>query len=84
MFVCDKCGECCRHLDISPLYSELHNGDGVCIFLRESLCSIYDSRPLICRVDECYNAYFKDEMTYEDYIRLNHKCCQELKKLRRN
>ena len=41
MFKCDKCGECCRHLDESELYQEIDRGDGVCKFLTDNLCSIY-------------------------------------------
>ena len=58
MFICDKCGECCRHLERSDVYSDLNRGDGVCIYLTGDLCSIYEQRPLLCRVDECYEAFF--------------------------
>lgn len=40
MFKCDKCGECCRHLDKSEEYRELDRGDGVCKYLDQNLCSI--------------------------------------------
>lgn len=83
MFQCDQCGECCRHLDRSPLYSGLHNGDGVCRFLKGNLCSIYDTRPLLCRVDESYQTFFKDKLSYEEYIQLNYKYCDMFKKMRR-
>lgn len=58
MFKCDECGECCRNLDKSPLYAELHNGDGICKYLKDNRCSIYENRPLLCRVDECYEEFF--------------------------
>ena len=54
MFHCDKCGICCRSLRRSPLYRELDRGDGVCRYLDGNLCSIYATRPLLCRVDESY------------------------------
>ena len=54
MFKCDKCGECCRHLNESDLYIELDRGDGVCKYLDGNLCSIYENRPLHCRIDESY------------------------------
>lgn len=81
MFVCDKCGACCRHLDMSPLYNELNRGDGVCKFLRENLCSIYENRPLLCRVDESYDAFFLETMSKDEYNRLNYEACDKLKKL---
>jgi Fe-S-cluster containining protein len=84
MFKCDKCGECCRNLNKSPVYIELHDGDGVCRYLRGNLCSIYDKRPLLCRVDECYHAIFKDKLSYEEYLQLNYKYCNELKNNRRD
>ena len=52
MFHCDKCGICCRSLRRSPLYSGLDRGDGVCRYLDGNLCSIYATRPLLCRMDE--------------------------------
>ena len=79
MFVCDACGQCCRNLHRSPIYRALHNGDGVCRFLRGNMCSIYETRPLICRVDESYEAFFKEQMSYEAYIQLNNACCKLLK-----
>lgn len=79
-FPCEKCGACCRHLDRSPLYKPLDAGDGVCRYLRGNLCSIYDSRPLLCRVDDCYDAFFSGQMTREEFYALNQKVCRELKK----
>ena len=79
MFQCDKCGECCKHLNLSPLYKDLDRGDGICIYLNGSLCSIYDRRPLICRVDDCYETFFKDKMSLEEYYRLNKEMCNKLK-----
>lgn len=67
MFNCDMCGECCRNLDKSELYKELDRGDGVCIYLEGNLCGIYESRPLICRVDEAYDAFFSGVMTKHEY-----------------
>lgn len=73
MFKCDKCGECCRHLDESELYQEIDRGDGVCKFLTDNLCSIYDKRPLLCRVDESYELFFKSKMTKDEYDRMNYR-----------
>lgn len=84
MFKCDKCGECCRNLQKSSLYKDLHNGDGICRYLRGNECSIYEERPLICRVDAYYEKFLKDELNYDEYIQLNYKYCKELKKQRRN
>lgn len=84
MFRCDKCVECCRTLDKSRLYEKLDRGDGVRKYLRGNLCSIYEKSPLLCRVDESYDPYFKDKYLKEEYYRLNCQVCEQLKSQRRN
>ncbi|MDE7326090.1 MAG: YkgJ family cysteine cluster protein [Lachnospiraceae bacterium] len=79
MFQCDKCGECCRHLNLSSLYHFLDRGDGVCRYLSGNLCTVYEKRPLLCRVDESYEAYFRESMTKNDYYELNYKACDKIK-----
>lgn len=82
MFKCDKCGECCRHLNKSDLYRELDRGDGVCKYLINNLCSIYSKRPLLCRIDESYDTYFKSMMTKEEFYKLNYEGCISIKKMK--
>lgn len=84
MFPCDQCGECCRNLNLSPLYSDLDRGDGTCRYLSGNRCSIYEERPLLCRIDECYDIFFQGKMTLEEYYSLNQKACDRLKQQRRN
>ena len=79
MFKCDRCGECCKNLNKSNLYDELHNGDGICRYLIGNLCSIYETRPLLCRIDESYEILFKKTMTKSKFYELNYKFCNELK-----
>ena len=81
MFECSKCGCCCRNLKMSEIYSELDRGDGVCKYLEGNLCSIYDRRPDICRVDKCYDLFFKDSISLKDYYKLNKEMCRKLKDL---
>lgn len=80
MFECDCCGCCCRNLNKSALYKELDRGDGVCKYLCGNLCSIYETRPLLCRVDECYDLFFSALMTKKEYDQLNLNECERLKK----
>ena len=82
MFKCDKCGKCCRNLNKSSIYTNLHNGNGICRYLNGNECSIYDKRPLVCRVDESYNVYFKDKIDYSSYLQLNYESCQILKNIK--
>lgn len=79
MFLCDKCGQCCRHVDLSSVYHELDRGDGVCRYLKGNLCSIYETRPVLCRIDESYEIFFKEKMSKEEYYRLNYAACNKLK-----
>lgn len=79
MFKCDKCGMCCKNVGTSSIYKELDDGTGKCRYLDGSLCSIYENRPLLCRIDESYEAFFKDKMTLEEYYRLNYEACNRLK-----
>ncbi len=80
-FKCDKCGLCCRSLRyFGELYSDLDDGSGCCRYFDKStnLCSIYEQRPLKCRVDEGYKVYFSN-ISYEKYIDATIKGCQALK-----
>lgn len=45
------------------------------------MCSIYDTRPLFCRVDECYERFFRQEISIEEYYILNEEECRRLKGL---
>lgn len=78
MFECNNCGECCRNLDKSDIYKALDRGDGVCKYLMENSCSIYKDRPLLCRVDKCYDIYFKEQYTKAEYYKLNYDVCKKL------
>lgn len=80
MFKCDCCGCCCRNIDKAQLYSHLDRGDGTCKYLIGNFCSIYDNRPLFCRIDECYDLFFKDIMSRDEYYKLNMEECKKLKK----
>lgn len=81
MFLCDKCGLCCTQLSGSSIYEKLDRGDGVCIYYNdeERVCSIYKDRPLLCNVDMAYEMYFKEQMSRDEYYRLNYESCKKLK-----
>lgn len=80
-FSCDRCGLCCRHIKNIELLKELDDGTGTCRFLNRetNLCSIYNSRPLICNVDDAYEIFFKENMTREEYYMLNYSACKKFK-----
>lgn len=80
MFKCDKCGSCCRLLRRSDLYKDLDRGDGICKYLYNNLCTIYEKRPLKCRVDDSYHQIFKSQMSLEEYYKMNYEACFLIKK----
>lgn len=67
-------------MDKSQLYAELDRGDGICRYLAGNLCTIYNERPSICRVDESYEVFFKQYMEIDEYYLLNKYACDILKK----
>lgn len=81
MFFCNKCGECCRHID---LIKELKGFDaigGVCKYLtRDNLCAIYDKRPLICNVDKYYSEHLKNEIPLSKWYEINEASCKAIMK----
>ena len=83
MFQCDMCGECCRNLDKSDVYAQLHNGNGICKYLVGNKCSIYIERPLLCRVEESYKVFFQNVMSEEEFYNKNYEVCNKLKEEKR-
>ena len=77
-FQCDKCGICCKLLKGIPQLAAFDRGDGVCIHLKDNLCSIYESRPDICNVEKMY-PFFKDQMSKKEYLKLMTDSCLALK-----
>ena len=59
-FLCSKCGACC--ILAGSLYGLPDRGDGACAYLDDNdLCSIYEDRPLICRVSDLGKTIKKDK-----------------------
>jgi Fe-S-cluster containining protein len=61
-----------------PVLSAYDTGNGVCRYLVNNLCSIYENRPLICKVEEMYFSFFSDKMTEQDFVRLNIEACAKI------
>ena len=53
----------------------------MCKYLSGNQCSIYDTRPLLCRIDESYERFFIDKMTREEFYQANLRVCIQLKKI---
>lgn len=75
-FPCNGCGLCCRRLDRMPPLAAFDRGDGTCIHLVENHCSIYDDRPLVCRVDAMYETFFKEAYNRMLFYTENLKACR--------
>ena len=78
-FNCDKCGECCRHVNLIPELVEYDDGTGACKYLHNNLCSIYETRPNICNVDVMYEQVYSNYYTKDEFYEINEKCCKEIK-----
>ena len=81
-FPCNACGKCCRHVNLSEQTAYLDRGDGVCHYFNEStnLCSIYETRPLVCRVEDYYKTYLTHICDWDEFIVINQKICEQLQK----
>ena len=81
-FICTRCGACCKNVKYYEPAEFLDRGDGVCKYYDDAnkACTIYEFRPEICRVDKMYKM-FKDKMTWNEYVDLNHESCEELREL---
>lgn len=78
-FPCVACGLCCRNLD-ETIYADLRLPDGTCMYYDadRKLCSVYDARPLKCRIDDYYAFYLENEMDIEHYYEMNIEACKNM------
>lgn len=83
VFPCTQCGACCRHVNLSELTEYLDRGDGICCHydLDSKLCSIYERRPEICRIDAFYQKHLKEQFTWNEFVELNLIACKQLENL---
>lgn len=76
MFICTRCGQCCKNINMIPELYKFDRGNGTCIHLTENnLCNIYATRPDICNVDKMYSKVYKFQMTRDEYDRINMEGC---------
>lgn len=83
-FPCYKCGLCCTHVNLSEATRFLDRGDGTCSHYNEieKLCSIYENRPDICRVDMQYKLNYSHQYSWEEFVQLNLLACESLKNIK--
>lgn len=77
-FPCTKCGLCCMNLHKSDALSSFHAGDGICKYFDKKIgCTIYSSRPQVCKIDDGYK-YFTPQLSLEEYYQKNAQVCNQL------
>lgn len=81
-FPCNACGECCRRVNLSEQTVFLDRGDGICRHFDEQsrLCTIYETRPLVCRVEDYYVAHLSQVIEWHDFVQANLSICQDFQK----
>lgn len=79
-FPCSSCGKCCRKVANSQLTAWLDRGDCVCKYFDEAKnrCTIYVTRPLICRVEDYYDRNLSDKISWDEFVKINTEICRRL------
>jgi Fe-S-cluster containining protein len=80
MFPCTSCGLCCQNISNIKELKDFDLGNGICKYF-DSLsnsCSIYENRPVICRVDEMYDIEYNKYFTKKDFYIQNAMVCNKL------
>jgi Fe-S-cluster containining protein len=79
-FLCSGCGACCRQIATKGLMPD--RGDGACINLHEDnkTCKIYETRPLLCRVDDLFSKMkdYKPSLDQKKWNIYNTRMCHSL------
>ena len=80
LFPCVQCGLCCQRVNQAEETRFLDRGDGTCLYYNNAskLCSIYDDRPDICRVDHQFRLNYAQQYTWGDFVALNFSICKLL------
>ncbi|MDR2535540.1 MAG: YkgJ family cysteine cluster protein, partial [Treponema sp.] len=63
-------------IDVMP-----HQHNGICDFLQDNLCTIYENRPDLCDYKRAYK-YFEKYLTENEYRNKVIEACEELMKLK--
>ncbi|MDY6269630.1 MAG: YkgJ family cysteine cluster protein [Selenomonadaceae bacterium] len=80
MFPCERCGCCCRLAGHTIWGKSMADANGICKYLdqEKNLCTIYENRPDICRVDLMYDRLYQDQMSREAFYAMNKDVCRQL------
>lgn len=80
MFPCTGCGLCCKHIANVQELEGYDLGNGTCRYFdnTSNSCTIYETRPDICRVDKMFDLMYNKEFTQEEFYIANAKVCNSL------
>ena len=76
-FPCTSCGACCSSINDLD-FLQVYNNQGTCIKLVNNQCSIYENRPLLCRIDDSYEALFSQVLSKKAFYIQNALACNAL------
>lgn len=79
-FPCNGCGKCCQQVGRSEETSWLDRGDGACRHFDEASrgCTIYATRPLVCRVQDYYVRHLAERLPWPEFVKINLEICAAL------
>ncbi|WP_350636462.1 YkgJ family cysteine cluster protein, partial [Pseudoalteromonas sp. GW168-MNA-CIBAN-0100] len=71
-----------RRVNESVETTFLDRSDGVCRYFDEQthLCTIYNKRPLVCRVEDYYETRLSSVISWDAFVDLNVEICNELQR----
>ena len=79
-YLCGRCGDCCRHVDMLEEMKSFDRGDGVCKHLTaENLCEIYSERPPLCNGEYFYKNFYS-HMTVAEFHQMMNELCETVRR----
>ena len=78
-YPCERCGACCKRVDLIDEMKIFDRGDGVCKNLTaDNLCKIYSERPPLCNGEYFYKSFYRD-MTVAEFHQMMSELCEEVR-----
>lgn len=79
-FPCSSCGLCCQNIQNIKELKDFDNGSGICIKfdILNHTCSIYETRPEVCRVEKMYELYYAHQFSKHEFYVQNSLICNYL------
>jgi len=83
MFPCTGCGLCCQNITNIQELKAYDLGNGTCKYFDHfnHVCTIYNDRPTICRVDKMFDLVYSKKFTRKEFYIENAKACNKFQEL---